>query len=240
MKFKEWLIKESAEDLLQNAEKLADMSCDDVEELLWKGTHGYKGRSQFTSKYSWSIPCKDAIDAIKKWARPPLYDLMAGTGFWAKILNERGVSTIASDIHKFSKFNPYHNQQDNIKKHYKIRRRHALKAVQDIERARETQEIAGDILLGWPPYLETTAFEVLSRLPIGVRVFYFGEGEMGATGDLAMHTSFSRNFKALDHIYIPNFDGIHDQLVIYEKIKDEEIDPKFKGIMAKFDLDDNE
>ena len=152
MKFKEFFINESITDLIQSTDKLAYMSASEIEDLISNNMHSGKlERPDFTKSFSWSIPCKEAIDAIKEYARPPLYDLMAGTGFWAKILNQNGVKTYASDINVFK-----HNAWTK-KQHMKIRRQNAIKGALAIDRARESQGWSGDVIISWPPYKCSTA-----------------------------------------------------------------------------------
>lgn len=229
----ELLKNESANDLIDLSYKLGETSRKEVELILSKGSKEYaiqwKDRNLFTSKFGWSIPCKEAVDAIKKYAREPLYDAMAGTGFWAKILNLNGVKTIAYDLHSNTKKNIYHGNS-NIKKHYKIKRKNALRLGYDLKEGR----INGDIFLSWPPYECPTASDLLSMLPIGTRVFYIGEGQGGCTGDLSFHVNLNTNFKLLERVFLPNFPGIHDDMYIYEKIKSDEIDAKLKGKTFNF------
>jgi hypothetical protein len=228
------IITETVTDLLGLAKtgELADMEAADVIATLTGGVtniydrsqdeNEFRGREIFTKIFSWSIPCKEAIDTIKKWARPPIYDLMAGTGYWAKLLNDRGVQTVASDIHTIRSKNEYKHQ----KRHGKVSRKHALKVAHDFK----TGRLKGDIILSWPPYEEPIASDVLDHLPTGTRVFYFGEDSGGATGDYAMHVNFNTNFKRLDSVGLPQFQGLHDSLAVWEKIKEEPISAKYRGV----------
>lgn len=215
MNFKQWF--EAVEDLFPNIEQLPQMSSDEIDALLNQRNRGhdnlgkdYENRQKFVRQYSWSIPAKEAIDAIKKWARPPIYDIMAGSGYWTKLLNQAGIKTYAYDLHKVAKHNPYKMQP----KHAKIKRRHALEVTRRFNKPT-------DIILSWPPYDEPLGNEILKTLPIGSRVFYFGEGWGGATGDDAMHANLNKNFKNLEEIDLPKFAGLYDRLYIYEKVANE-------------------
>jgi len=193
----------------------------------------YKERRTFTALFGWSVPCKEAVEAIKKYAREPLYDLMAGTGYWSRILKKAAINVQASDIHKQLQKNYYHQTRDetgmlNIKipvEKSKIRRKNALRVAYDLK----NQRIKGDIFLSWPPYQSSFATDVLKMIPIGSRVFYIGEPEGGCTGDASLCRMLDKNFKELHFELLPRFSGINDYLSIYEKIKDEEIDPKYRG-----------
>lgn len=233
----------SIQDLIKNADKLANMSKDEVERIL----HGsgkyslspYYDRLEFVRSFSWSIPCKEAMDAFKKWARPPLYDVMAGSGFWTKILNQAGIKTRAFDLNPARKYNEYKHHS----KHYKVERKHALETGRSIQRARQ-RGIHGDIILAWPPYESPVAHDLLKMLEVGSRIFYFGESAGGCTGDAAMHSFIGKNCKQLDYVYLPKFEGIHDSLIVYEKIKNDDVDANLRGVFQKkyedYDDEDDE
>jgi hypothetical protein len=185
-------------------------------------------RDKFTKFFGWSIPCKEAVDLVKKFTCGPLYDVMAGTGYWARILKRAGVDVRASDIHKILSKNSYHRlvekSNEKIKK-IKIRRKNAIKIAYDMSKKR----IKGDIFLSWPPYQSCVATEILECLPIDTKVFYIGEGDGGCTGDLSFHMCLNKNFQLLAEQNLPNFMGIHDYLGVYQKKHNREIDKKYRG-----------
>lgn len=234
MNFKQFL--EVADDLFRLAYSLGEIPREEVEKFLAdrKG-YDFSGRRAFTMYFGWSIPCKEAVDAIKKYTREPLYDILAGTGYWAKTLRKSGVNVIASDIHKVMNRNNYHQRKEdtgakdisNLVKpeKEKIIRRNALKVGYDINKGR----LKGDVLISWPPYEEPFATDVLEMLPLGTRVFYIGEDMGGCTGDASFHKCLCVNFKFLHAEELPQFPGMHDSLAIYEKIKNIPIDPKHRG-----------
>lgn len=231
-------VQESVLDIINLGYELANTPRKEIEERMRIGekTHYYyPDRDVFISKFGWSIPCKEALDAIKKYIREPLYDVMAGTGFWAKILNMAGIETIAHDIQINTKKNHYHKLQGNKgMPHIKLKRKNALRTGYDMSIGR----IKGDVFLSWPPYECPVASELLSMLKIGTRVVYIGEDIGGCTGDLSFFTNLKNNFKLLEKVYLPNFPGIHDDMYIYEKTKNELIDNKLKGKAFDWQLDD--
>jgi hypothetical protein len=225
-------------DLLKNAEELGGVSRDVIQDALNKQSrdtsfHGFYFRKNFNRIFGWSVPCKEAIDIIKKYARSPVYDVMAGTGYWSRILNKAGIDVRPSDMHKILSKNHYHKKSEDFDKKEDpkssprtyIRRRNALRVGFDIKNRR----IKGDIFLSWPPYQCSVASDLLDMLPLGTRVFYIGEGQGGCTGDLAFHKNLESNFKLLDSVELPTFLGIHDGLDVYEKEKENKIDAKYRG-----------
>jgi hypothetical protein len=234
MEFKNFFVfSEALEDLLKDPFSLANMPRDMIQNLMQsKGGHGINDeriRWIFTNKFSWSVPCKEAIDAIKQFVRSPLRDLMSGTGFWAKILNQAGVLTIPYDLHKSKKYNPYRHAPTHIS----IKRQHALKTISDIKR----RNLPGDILLSWPPSDCPVSYYVVNMLSIGSRIVYIGESSGGCTGDLALHNFFNNNCRELVKVRLPQFFGMHDYLWIYEKVKNNPIDPKLRGKSFIYDDD---
>lgn len=227
------IIKESVQDIMDMGYNLANMSVDEIEKMMKRGEkvhYYYPARDSFVSKFGWSIPCKEAIEAIKKYAREPLYDAMAGTGFWAKILNLNGIKTIAYDLHSNLNKNHYHSEvlytnRISPTKHLKVKRKNALRLGHDLGKGR----IKGDLFLSWPPYRCSAASELLSMLKIGTRVFYIGEGYGGCTGDASFHVNLDNNFKLLERVFLPQFPGIHDSMYIYEKIKNDPVEHKYRG-----------
>uniref|UniRef100_A0A7S2TMA9 Uncharacterized protein n=1 Tax=Lotharella oceanica TaxID=641309 RepID=A0A7S2TMA9_9EUKA len=61
-------------------------------------------------EYAWAVPTQEALDTIKEFSPNGVVEIGAGTGYWASLLQQRGVNVIAYD--KFpthcSELNPYH------------------------------------------------------------------------------------------------------------------------------------
>jgi len=231
MDFKLYL--EISEELFKNAYSLGEMPREEVEKFLSNRGFDFSTRRAFTAYFGWSVPCKEAVEAIKKYARQPLYDVLAGTGYWTKILKKAGINVIASDIHKITSKNYYHRSREDLPnisnlvkpEKEKILRRNALKVAYDLKRER----LKGDVLISWAPYEEPFATDILEMLPIGSRVFYIGEGMGGCTADASFHKYLCVNFEHLHTEDLPRFPGIHDYLSVYEKKQNRSIDPKYRG-----------
>ena len=103
-----------SEELFKNAYSLGEMPREEVEKFLSNRGFDFSTRRAFTTYFGWSVPCKEAVEAIKKYARQPLYDVLAGTGYWTKILKKAGINVIASDIHKITSKNYYHRSREDL------------------------------------------------------------------------------------------------------------------------------
>ena len=159
-------------------------------------------RRRFIKKYGFAIPCREAMEFIKSYVRNELLDVMAGTGYWAYLLNDFGITTRAFDIKP--KKNNWHEGD-----HYPVEEMDAREAIK--------QNPECDILLSWPPYEDPIGFLTLKAVQPGIRVFYIGEWG-GATGDDKMHDYLDKQFKELGMFSLPQFDGIRDYLSAHEKI----------------------
>ena len=222
--------KQYLESMLHKAHELPDMPCRDVEKIMrdeeakLRSNNPYsynpyfsKIRQDFVEKYSWSILCKEVVDFFKKYARPPLYDVMAGSGYWAAELTKKGIKTIASDAFLGDK-NTYGHKDI----YHPIEEKDALEVMKDLNvlASDKTSGIHGDVLMAWPPYAEPIGKLIVERIPIGGRVFYIGEGRGGATGDDQMHDLLDdkTKFKLLDRCFLPTWSNFGDHLWVYERI----------------------
>jgi hypothetical protein len=209
------------ESMIDKADTLPDVACDDVQKFMQNQDDfhsSFKLRRNFVKKFSWSVLCKEAVDLIKKYARPPLFDVMAGTGYWAKELTKRGIPTIASD-----KFLGDKNKYGHVDRHHPVEEKDAIDVLSHINKLSSNKEetgIHGDILMSWPPYNERIGEYIVSQIPIGGRLFYVGEGAGGATGNDEMHDILDdkSKFKRLDFLILPRFAEIRDTLYVYERI----------------------
>lgn len=213
--------KQYIEGIIDQAHELPDIPCDDVQKIIVKTDtpfSSYNSRFDFAKRFSWSVLCKEAVDLIKKYARPPLFDVMAGTGYWAKELTQRGIPTISSD-----KFLGSKNKYGHVEKYHPIEEKDAIDVLNHIKKLSDNKEetgIHGDVLMAWPPYGEKIGEHIVSKMPIGSRLFYVGEGSGGATGNDEMHDLLrdKTKFKNLEVMHLPRFAGIHDTLFVYERI----------------------
>lgn len=197
----------------KEAEDIASMPCKDVRGYFVdkKGGDAIKAsimRRDTTKKYAWTFPCKEYIEMIKKHMIPsePLYDLMAGTGFVAKILRKHGINvkTYDKDItnneygHKPT-FDPDIEERDaaDVSKEFKN---------------------PVNILLSWIPYDDPIGEVIVKNLPVGSMLFLVGEGSGGATGTDALWDILKEKFEKIDNLYIPQWHFIHDRIQTFQKI----------------------
>ena len=201
------------ENILDVAFKLASMSLDEIEVKYGDELNRYDNlpvRNKFVQSFSFSLPCKEAITAIKKHAGGNIiYDVMAGTGYWVKIMNDNGIKAVASDTSEGSK------QYKLTQSYIDVEKRDA----RDVVKAVSNKPV--NIFLCWPPYECRVSHLLLSGLSVGSTLFLVGEGRGGCTGSDEMFDELEKNFKEVETIELPRWGGINDRLRIFRKVSND-------------------
>lgn len=181
----------------------------------------FNRRRELSAAFSFAVPTDEALDAIA--ALGPVVEIGAGTGYWAKLLRWRGVDVLAFDLlgDAHRKWFPHGTLTD-------VERGGVEKAAQHADRT---------LLLVWPPYDETMAFGAATAYyeADGQRLVYVGEGSGGCCADDRFFGVIGDCWRCecddevCDHpgqqwhkvrdIAIPQWDGIHDWMGVYEAIR---------------------
>lgn len=160
-------------------------------------------RHAFRKEYSFAIPSKKAIEAIGKLS--PLIEIGAGTGYWAKLLQDVGADIKAFDIHP--------PDTGGHHEHFAPRTYARVLAggpTQILEHPNRT------LFLCWPPLSNPMAAACLD-LYLGYHLVYIGEGSGGCTGDDHFHELLDANWDEVQQVWIPQWPGIHDYCTIYRR-----------------------
>jgi hypothetical protein len=157
-------------------------------------------RDELTKEFGFSIPCIKAPKKIQEIGN--ILEIGAGTGYWTKLLKERGVDVISTD----SKTGNYGFQYNNET----LR----MNAIEAIEKYPER-----NVFMSWPCYGTEWAFEAAKAMRNGKTLIYIGEGHGGCVADDKFHEYFSNEdiFTGMEEIDIPQWDGIHDRMYIATK-----------------------
>jgi hypothetical protein len=159
-----------------------------------------QARYDMCRKYSFAIPTKEAINEISKFS--PIVEIGAGSGYWASLLQKNGAKVLAYD--KFPKDNKY----NFTKKYTKIE-----KAGEEILKEIDSSY---SLLLSWPNYDNDFAHNAL-KIFKGQTVIYIGEPEGGCTANDKFHQELKKSWRLHKEISIPQWDGIHDTVMIYKR-----------------------
>ncbi len=160
-------------------------------------------RTELRRVYSYAIPEWGAVRALLDLS--PIVEIGAGNGYWAKILAGAGADVIAYDAYPATWTNNYVNGIE----WFPVIHGNAFAAGMHPGRV---------LFLCWPPYDDPMAHDALvtHRAAGGTRVAYIGEGYGGCTADDAFHDALARDYTKTAEQSLPQWDGLHDRLLIYE------------------------
>lgn len=174
---------------------------------------GGRRRDVLTRRYAWAIPDADVIRKMAEFS-PSYVEIGAGTGYWARMLADAGVTVYAYDNNswKMSEGDLWHPV-----------------ARGDEKSAAKHPEAA--LLLVWPPYESSMgANAVAAYLDAGgKKVVYVGEGKYGCTGDSALHDLFESEFNRTGYTAIPTWEGVNDFAQFFVRRSADERDGHSQG-----------
>lgn len=152
----------------------------------------HASRSYAIPFYAHAIPDRPAIATIAELDKPVL-ELGSGRGYWAWQLEQSGVRVVCEEPHAYEW---YWRAPERVH-HRSLPRDHAL-------------------FFCWPTYDVSWPARALREFQ-GNTVIYVGEGDGGCTADAAFHRLLEQRFAETERIYIPQWDGIHDELTIWQR-----------------------
>lgn len=188
-------------------------------------------RDELVARYSFAIPDDTALDLIVDLSPAGVVEIAAGTGYWSRLLHERGAAVRAYDLHPpstpankwFASSQPWFHVEAGDES--------------VVERAPPST-----LLLVWPTRDEawgTTAIERFHEAG-GKTLVFVGEGPGGRTGDDGFHAVLGELTECTQCRYgvldapcicdvatrwrrhaehaIPTWPGFHDSLRVYERV----------------------
>lgn len=194
------------------------------------GRRAGQGRHDLKCQYAWAIPDENALELIAKHSPNGVLEIGAGGGYWAMLLQQRGVDVIAYDPEPPPDESNWHSGK-------------AWTAVHAGDHTVAAEHPTRTLMLCWPSYAEPWAAEAL-ELYQGDTVIYIGEGFGGCTADdrfhvllghepYCWHTDDDGNemdcpedcssnaaplFEELADSAIPQWAGLHDRIMVYRRL----------------------
>lgn len=180
-------------------------------------------RRRLTAEYAWAIPTEEALEAIA--AQGPIVEIGAGNGYWAWLLQQRGVDIIAFDPMPYEEG---HYIEVGPVKPGKLDEGEALELEEknrvyrrkwaDVEEGGHT--LVADhpdraLFICWPSNALSWAAQALAVYE-GETVIYIGEWR-GCTADEDFHDLLERDFVEVARVVIPRFLFINDDLTIWKR-----------------------
>ncbi|MEO7557063.1 MAG: methyltransferase domain-containing protein [Acidimicrobiales bacterium] len=135
-------------------------------------------RDRLVRRYAYGIPGPDALEAIAAASPGGVVELGAGTGYWARLLHERGVDVVAYDPNPTADgANP---SFDPAPAWFPVRVGNANDVVRHPTRT---------LLLVWPTWDQSWPGDAaaIHHAAGGASLVFVGDGPGGLTGDSVLH-----------------------------------------------------
>ncbi len=162
-------------------------------------------RDPLVAKYAWAIPNDNAIQLLAGMG--PIIEMGAGNGYWAKLIVDAGGKIEPFDV----KPGQHHHAAMAREVWYPV-----INGGPDQITVRHKDWV---LLLVWPPYGGSLAFEALTRfMEIGGKtVVFVGESGGGCTADDTFFELLEAHFESVGRADIPQWWGLHDSLTVYQR-----------------------
>lgn len=184
-------------------------------------------RNPLVHTFSFAIPNEPALEAIARYG--PVVELGAGTGYWCKLLRDRGVDVVAYDLHPPTAdlANPFFSQS------------HAEVLAGDEQVLANGNHADRALFLCWPNndaaaddwdarclelYSGGTVIHVgelrgHSRVPTGAPLSQAdGEGApFGVTTSLACQLALEKGFELVETVGLPNWHFTSDRMTVWRR-----------------------
>lgn len=165
---------------------------------------GLSERDAFIRHWGNSIPCAEAIDALRMLG--PLLEIGAGSGYWSAILSRAGHDVIATDIGLGLGRGGF-----EIGAHFPV----DLLAAADAIQAHPDR----DVFCSWPdePPASWAAGAVNGMRP-GRTLALISDGPGGVCGADALYAVLGASFEHVATVEIPQFPEFRDDLKLYRRL----------------------
>jgi hypothetical protein len=163
-------------------------------------------RRELAALFAWAIPGDAALDLLARYA--PLVECGAGMGYWAALLERRGVDVAAYDLlPPGAAANAFHRRER--RPWTRVRRGSTVAAVR-----RHRDRV---LFLCWPPHEDEAASHAPLRAYRGEVLIYVGERGDGVTGTLRFHRELALNWTSVENVDLPRWPWLGDRLVVYRR-----------------------
>ena len=175
-------------------------------------------RKDFCGKYCWAIPDPNTLAFVAQWLGPCAVEIGAGTGYFAWMLQQRGIEVVAYDIAPphISCENEYHGVRTKDGTALKHETREVYFPVEIGGPKQVEQHTDRTLFLCWPPYASDMASLCLQHYH-GNRLVYIGESDDGCNADDAFFEMLERDWHEVAEHKPIQWDAIHDWVYVYER-----------------------
>lgn len=160
----------------------------------------FEARWSLVKEYSFSIPTPELIQAIVDWS--PVCEVMAGTGYLAKLVAQSGGDIVATDSKPcnpdyFKRKQPW----------FEVEKMDGVSAVR----------LYPDrtLLMSWP-WMDADCLDILKTFE-GHRFIYIGEPEGGCNGIDQFFRTIEKEWTEVREVRLPQWEGLNDRALFYER-----------------------
>lgn len=171
----------------------------------WEAERGR--RDPFLERFGFAVPTLTAIKAIRRFVgQRKVLEVGAGTGIWSRLLSDEGITITAVDDG---------SGEGRYSHPYKVGAYYPVELADGVEAVKRYRAHKA-LFLCWPDYESPMAADALNEFR-GDRLVYIGEDAEGCAGDDRFHDMLAR-WRLVKSIAIPQWPGIHDEVVLYERL----------------------
>lgn len=164
-------------------------------------------RRELASLFSWAIPSDEALELIAHHG--PLVECGAGMGYWAALLEARGVDVLAYDARPPGRRSGNGFHRWNRTPWTRVRRANSADAAR--------RHPGRTLLLCWPPYADDQASYAALRAYRGDTVIHVGEPGEGITGSVRFHRELRLNWTLVAQADLPHWPRLQDRVMVYRR-----------------------
>lgn len=184
-------------------------------------------KETFRHTYAFAIPNIEALETIKRYSPNGVVEIGAGNGYWAHLLGQIGVDVRAIDKNLIPLGrNPYW-RAGRPPEQMKLWAPMTAGDASDVARV----EPERTLLMVWPPMGDSLGEEALRNFK-GDTVCYVGDWR-NSTGDKIMHNMLRLLWQYVEAVRIPTFFGFQDQLVVFTRRPQNEVEAIVRDMAAK-------
>jgi hypothetical protein len=169
-----------------------------------RGMEGFLSRERCVKKYGFAIPTIEALRAIMYLG--PVLEVGAGSGYWAYEMRKLGGDVVATEPDVLA------NDPEALvrwrAKWTEVEKLTALEAL-----AKYPERV---LFMCWPSYADEWSGVALEAYKGNVFALV-AEDSYGCVGGENLWKEIYANWEEVQHIAIPQWEGIHDRLCIYRR-----------------------
>jgi hypothetical protein len=166
----------------------------------------FNAREDGIARWGFAVPDDEAIAKIA--AAGPVLEVMAGSGYWSKLISEQfAKENLPHDVIAVDDYSWEGRVKLDFGKYHPVIKGDAVEYA--------GRESTRSLLMVWP-YMDDTADKVL-RAYKGQTVFIVTEGQGGCCGTDEMFDTLSEIYEHVEDVDIPQWEYIHDFMSIWRR-----------------------